>query len=69
MRSTHNYHFSLSKGRFSMCFTYFLSALKTQSPSAVKKIKKTISEKMGKTDTPSILDNAFLNMIVFVFSR
>lgn len=48
-----------------MCFTYFLSALKTQKPSAVKKTKKTINEKMGKTDTPSMLDNAFLNMIIF----
>lgn len=50
-----------------MCFTYFLSALKTQRPSAVKKTKNTISEKMGNTDTPSILFKIFLNIVLFVY--
>lgn len=60
-------YFSLSKGKFSMCFTYFLSALKTQKPSAVKNVKNTISEKMGKTETPSILFKIFLNIVLFVY--
>lgn len=51
-----------------MYFTYFLSALKTQKPKAVKNTKNTINEKMGKTDTPSMLDNAFLNIVLFVLN-
>lgn len=50
-----------------MCFTYFLSALKTQKPSAVKNVKNTTNEKMGKTDTPSMLFKIFLNIVLFVY--
>lgn len=50
-----------------MWFTYFLSALITQKPSAVKKTKNTISEKMGKTDTPSMLFKIFLNIVLSVY--
>lgn len=50
-----------------MCFTYFLSALKTQRPSAVKKTKNTTNEKTGNIETPSMLFNAFLNIVLFVY--
>lgn len=49
-----------------MWFTYFLSALITQKPSAVKKTKNTINEKMGNTDTPSMLFKISLNIVLFV---
>ncbi len=50
-----------------MCFTYFLSALKTQKPSAVKKVKNTTNEKTGKIDTPSILFKISLNIVLFIY--
>jgi hypothetical protein len=50
-----------------MCLTYFLSALKTQKPSAVKKTKNTINEKIGKIDTPSMLFKISLNIVLFIY--